>query len=375
MSTSIVIFEKDSDTVEIIKSYLADVEDVVIEQVFTDYNAGIRYVKTNAVDIAIYSVESDVQLSYRMQKRLADYGVKIIALSEDYTTSNIIQALRYGAVDFVSKPVLKKDLISAVSKCCTPNIKVLKKSQIIAIYSNKGGIGKTTIGVNLAVELAKLTRDKVALVDLNFPIGDITTFLDLKPKIGISEIVNNITSDKCDFITDACVKYKDTELYVLAEPQYAEKPNLTQKQLLKLFDGLRNTFSYIIIDMSANIDKFNTFILNSSDIIILPTIINLPLIRSCQRCLDMFDNLEYSKNKVKLVVNRYLENDEITVKDAEKALGRSVYWKLPNNYFTVMSSINKGIPVSQVNENSNITDSFSKLASKIVDDMFEQDLK
>ena len=61
--------------------------------------------------------------------------------------------------------------------------------------------------------------------------------------------------------------------------------------------------------------------------------------------------------------------------DVEKAIKKQVYWKIPNNYYTMMSSINKGIPVSEVNENSNITESFTQLASKITEDMFEQDLK
>ena len=89
----------------------------------------------------------------------------------------------------------------------------------------------------------------------------------------------------------------------------------------------------------------------------------------------MFDNLEFPKDKTKVVINRYLENDEIAIEDVEKTLDKKVYWKIPNNYFTIMSSINKGIPVSEVNENSNITESFTGLASKITEDLFEADLK
>ena len=126
--------------------------------------------------------------------------------------------------------------------------------------------------------------------------------------------------------------------------------------------------------MGTSVDKLNMTILENSDIILLVTIVNLPLIRNCQRCLDLFENLEFPANKTKIIINRYLENDEITVEDVEKALNKNVYWKVPNNYFTIMSSINKGIPVSEVNENSNITESFSQLASKLTDDLFETDI-
>lgn len=375
MDNHLVIFEQDSQTKEVILGYLSEFEDVKLDRVFDDYAEGVKYIKENRPKVVMFSMTSDKNTSLKMIKRISDFGVNIIALSEDYTTSNIIQTLRYGAKDFVSKPVIKKDLFVALVKCCQEDVKVLKKSQIISVFSNKGGVGKTAIATNLAVELTKLTRDKVALVDLNLPIGDVTTFLDIKPTIDISEIINNSQIDNSEFITDACRRYKDTSLYVLAEPPYIEQSRtLTPAQIVKLFDCLRNAFSYIVVDMGTNVDKLNMTILEKSDIILLITIVNLPLIRNCQRCLDLFENLEFPSDKTKVIVNRYLENDEITVEDVENTINKPVYWKVPNNYFTIMSSINKGIPVSEVNENSNITESFTQLASKLTEDMFESDL-
>jgi pilus assembly protein CpaE len=127
--------------------------------------------------------------------------------------------------------------------------------------------------------------------------------------------------------------------------------------------------------MGTNVDKLNMKILEESDVVLLVTVVNLPLIRNCQRCLDLFENLEFPESKIKVLINRYLENDEITVSDVEKTLNKQIYWKIPNNYFTIMSSINKAIPVSEVNENSNITESFTLLASQMADDLFENDLK
>ncbi len=375
MNSSVVIFEKDSSVVKIMQAHLKDFDEVIIDKVYSDYNKGFKYVKENKPKIVLFSITSDRVLCSKMIGKLSEFGINVIALSEDYTTSNIIQTLRWGAKDFVSKPIIKKDLIVAITKCCQDDIKVLKKSQIITIFSNKGGIGKTAIAVNLAYELSKQVRDKVALIDLNLPIGDIPTFLDIRPSIDISEIANNIRQNNFLNISDTCCRYKDSDLYVLAEPLHLEEArNISVNQVKTLFDSLRNNFSYIIVDMGSNVNKLNSAILKHSDRILLTTVVNLPQIRNCQRCLDLFKNIDIPDKNVKIVLNRYLENDEITVDDVEKALNKAVYWKIPNNYFTMMSSINKGIPVSEINENSNITDSFSKLASKIADDMFEQDL-
>ena len=376
MSTNIVIFEQEEQTVDIIKGYLSGLENIDVEQSFADYSEGYRYVREHKSSIVLFSVTQNKELCYKMIKKLFDLGVNVIALSEDYTTSNIIQLLRCGAKDFVSKPVISKDLFLAIVKCTQDDVKVLKKSQIISVFSNKGGVGKTAVATNLAYEFARLTREKVVLVDLNLPIGDVTTFLDIKPIVDISEVVNNADNSDKNLVYEACQQYKDSSLYVLAEPPYIEQSRtLTPAQVVKLFDYLRANFSYIVIDMGTNVDKLNMTILEQSDIILLVTVVNLPLIRNCQRCLDLFSNLEFPDSKVKVIINRYLENDEITVEDVEKTLNKQVYWKIPNNYFTIMSSINKAIPVSEVNENSNITESFTMLASRMADDLFENDLK
>lgn len=373
MVTKLVIFEQEEQTVDIIKGYLSGLENVEVDNSFSDYSEGYRYVRENNIKLVLFSVSQAKDTCYRMIKKLFDIGVNVIAMSEDYTTSNIIQLLRCGAKDFVSKPVISKDLLVAIVKCTQEDVKVLKKSQIISVFSNKGGVGKTAVATNLAYEFARLTREKVVLVDLNLPIGDVTTFLDIKPIVDISEVINN--TDK-NLVFDACQRYKDSSLYVLAEPPYIEQSrNLSPAQIVKLFDYLREKFSYIVIDMGTNVDKLNMSILEQSDIVLLVTVVNLPLIRNCQRCLDLFENLEFPDSKIKIVINRYLENDEITVEDVEKTLNKQVYWKIPNNYFTIMSSINKAIPVSEVNENSNITESFTMLASKMADDLFENDLK
>lgn len=123
--------------------------------------------------------------------------------------------------------------------------------------------------------------------------------------------------------------------------------------------------------MSSNIDPNSLKILDSSDLILFTTIVNIPAIRNTQRCLNLFRSRRYSNDKVKVVLNRCLENDNIKVEDIETALGEKIYWKIPNNYFSIMESINKGLTVSEVNSNSNIANNFKDFAIKISDDIVE----
>ena len=279
--------------------------------------------------------------------------------------------MRIGAREFLTKPMKESEAIMAFTKLrelSLGNLSDNNKCKIISTFSNKGGIGKTAIAVNLALELANLTKEKVALIDLNLQLGDVTTFLDLNPGFDISYVVNNINRVDESFLLSTLEQYKDTSLYVLADPPYLEQAeDITSDQIAKLFDVLKETFSYIIVDTGSSFDGKTITVLDNSDLILLVTIVNLPAIRNCQRCLELFDRLGYSQEKVKIVLNRYMENEEIKTEDVEDVLNKKVYWKIPNNYFTIMSAINKGIPVGMVNEDSNIAHSYRDLAGILSD--------
>ena len=282
--------------------------------------------------------------------------------------------MRLGAREFLPKPIIENDLKRILTVFLQQESQEDDSaSKIITIYSNKGGIGKTTVATNLAVELAKSTRNKVALIDLNLQLGDITSFLNLNPSFDIAYVLRNLLEKKEGAILQAFEQYNDTSLYILSDPNYIEESqSIAPHQIENFFKILKKMFSYIIIDMSSNIDPNSLKILDKSDLILFTTIVNIPAIRNAQRCLNLFRSRRYPKDKVKLLINRYIENDEISAEDIENTIGEKIYWKIPNNYFSIMEAINKGIPVSQVNSNSNIANSFRDLASKLSDDIIEQ---
>ena len=376
MNNKIVILENDKDSAEIIKSYLSEIEGVETDKLFDNYDEGATYSIEAKPHIVLLALSNDIEQSKSMIQKLSSQNINVIVLSANYTTNLVIQTLRAGAKDFLSKPLIKKDFIASINKYNNEDKKIINNSNIISIFSNKGGIGKTAIATNLAVEFARQTREKVVLVDLNLPLGDVTTFINIKPSISITSAVENATHNGAEAVLNACKQYKDTSLYVLAEPIYMEESHtMTPTHIYKLFEYLRESFTYMLVDVGTNIDKMNLKILELSDLILLVSIVNLPLIRNCQRCLDLFNNLGYDENKTKIVINRYLENDEIKTEDVEKVLNQKIYWKIPNNYFAIMSSINKAMPVCELNENSNVTLSFSGLATKLQEDIIAKDLE
>ena len=218
------------------------------------------------------------------------------------------------------------------------------------------------------MEIANLTKEKVALIDLNMQMGDVTTFLNIDPSFDTSYVINNLDRIDESFLLTTLEQYNKTSLYVLADPPDIEQAEIiTSEDISTLINVLRNVFSYIIIDTTSSFDSKTITALDNSDLILLVSIINLPSIRNCQRCFDLFKKLGYSKDKIKLIINRYMEADDIKIEDVEEVLNHKVYFKIPNNYYTIINSINKGIPISDSAPGSNLSKSFKQLASILAD--------
>lgn len=373
--SSVYVLDSKENSREIIKAYLEEIGFVSEIKLFGDYKKGVEEIKTSTKSpIVIIDISESASKYSSIIEDIKLFTTKIIITSTDYSTNTIIKAMRLGAKEFLPKPVIKEDLQRIITVLSQANAEHEDTaSKIITVYSNKGGIGKTTIAANLAAELAKSSRGKVALIDLNLQLGDISTFLNLNPSFDVSYVINNLIDKKEETLLKAFEKYKDTSLYILSDPSYIEQSeSITVQQIENLFKALKKVFPYIIVDMSSNIDPNSLKILDLSDWILFTTIVNIPAIRNAQRCLNLFKSRRYPNDKIKIILNRYMENDEIKVEDIESTLGEKIYWKIPNNYFSIMESINKGITVSEVNANSNIANSFRDLAAKISDDIVEQ---
>jgi len=316
---------------------------------------------TENVDLGIETIE---KISYKNNKCV------ILVSSQNVSTELVLRAMRAGAREFLTKPVMIEDLSTALKKAknLIEGDDGNTMGEIISVFSNKGGIGKTTIAINLALKLAEVTEKRVCLVDLNLQLGDITTFLDVNPSFDISYVVTHLSRIDESFLLSSLEKYKNKELYILADPPNVEQAEeISSDDISSVLGMLKEMFAYVIVDTSSSFDIKTLTCLDVSDTILLISMVNLPSIRNCQRCMDLFHRLEYRTDKIKLIVNRYMDNEEITVEDVEDALGYEVYWRIPNSYFSVMSAINKGVPVSTIAPNSSIDDSFTELAAKLSD--------
>ncbi len=377
---STIILSDNDQTLNVLQLYLREFENLEVLDKFPEYMEIFDTLSSLDKSVLIVDVSdnADAKLEFISDVSANIHNCKVLVLSDNPSVDLIVRVMRAGAKEFLALPLIKSEFVEVLNRLneslfCVP--KKDTKCKIISIFSNKGGIGKTSIASNLALELAKITKENVALLDLNFQLGDITTFMDLKPSFNISYMLENLDKMNEDFLLSTLEKYKNTSLYVLADPPFFKQAaDILPEHITKLLTMLKKTFSYIVVDAESSFDAKNIAALTESDLIFLVTIANLPALRNAQRCLELFERLGFDSSKTQILLNRYMENDEISIEDIESVMNRKVYWKIPNNYFTMMSSINKGIPVSDINPDSNVAQSYKKLALHLTDSFYRTNL-
>lgn len=374
-----VILSDEFSTSEVIKLFAGEFDNLEVCQE-NDYSEAYKKIANyqgKSILLADLSTYKQQKLELILKVTKECKSCKVLALSDNPSVDLIIEIMRAGAKEFVPIPIIKSEFFESVNKLLSEfnETKKTNNCKIISVFSNKGGIGKTSLATNLALELSKITKENIALIDLNFQMGDITTFLDLKPSFNISYMLENLDKINETFLLSTLERYQKTSLYVLADPPYFKQAdNIQPRQITKLFNTLKETFSYIIVDAEASFEGKNIAALDNSDLVLLVSVANLPALRNTQRCLELFEKLGYDKEKVKIIINRYMENDEIKEADVEKVLSKKIYWKIPNNYFAIMTAINKGIPVSEINDSTNIARSYKDLAQYISDNLYKQNM-
>ena len=377
---SVYLSDKDSNTIQLLKMYLAELDYIEVIGEGESLTSNYQDIINLAPSIVIADVSGNFNENYEIAEKIIAKlpSVKIIATASDYSTDIVIRAMRAGIREFLPKPLIKDNLLKSIDKFKNQiqgSNDEENNSKVITVFSNKGGVGRTSLAVNLALELANITKEKVALVDLNMHLGDVTTFLDIKPSFDISYLIKKVDSADEEFMLSTLEQYQNTGMYILADPPYMEEAKKIQPiEVQKMIDKLRTVFPYIVIDTSSAFDNITVTALDNSDLILLVSTINVPSVRNCQRCLDAFDRLGYEEEKTKIIVNRYMENDDIKIEDVEKALDKNIYWRVPNNYYTIMSAINKGQPVSEINNDSNIAKCYRELATDISDNIYKQSI-
>ncbi len=264
-------------------------------------------------------------------------GTQIIIMSVQSEADYLRRAMLAGARDFLMKPFSGDELVEAVRRvhetrpqmpkaivqkqaAVAGHVKpAVREGKIITVFSPKGGIGCTTIAVNVAVSFAEQGR-KTLLVDGSLQFGDVAVMLNLKSPASIVDLIENVADLDHDLISSVLQEH-ESGLKILLAPPRPEMAELVSAEGMKtLLEALRELFDIIVIDTSSSLNDINLALLDNADRIVLITRQDLPSLKNVSRFFDLSQDLEYARAKVILVVNYASKKRTISVKDIEDTL-------------------------------------------------------
>lgn len=363
-----LIVESDQEAVRQIDNLCRQIGSIDVRWKTVSLPSGIEILRKHHPEMAIIGLGRDPASAIASLSAMArDFpGLYLMALSDMADAGTILQAMRAGANDFLHKPVKEIDMRAAAEK-----VFKLKASQketqaglgkILTVFSNKGGNGVTTVVANLADAMTRYHGKKTVVVDLVLSHGDLSMFFNVSPTYSILDLAKNAAKADYDFLHSLLVKHS-SGVYLLAEPPMIEDAGeITAMRVREVLSTLRSMFDIIVIDTPHQFDDRTLTALEMSDTILLVTLLNLPSLKNTQKCLDLFGRIGLRDERVRLVISRYLPSNEIPKEKIEGILKTSVFATIPNDYPTVISSINRGKLLREIGAEKDVTKSFRHLA-------------
>lgn len=286
----------------------------------------------------------------------------------------LLQALRAGAKEFLPQPINKAEAKEALLRFLQrmESLKPLKeakrKGKIIDVLGSKGGVGTTTIAVNLGTSLKELYPNlSIAIIDMNLIFGEIPIFLNLETAFDWGEVAKNISRVDATYLMSILAKHS-SGVYVLPSPTGLDGINVASPEIIeKLLNEMLEVFDFIIVDGGQSLDEISLKILEMADKVLLIAILSLPCLTNVKRLLWTFKKLGFpADEKIKIVINRYHKKSLITPKEAEESIQKEIFWYIPNDYFNTMSAINRGKTISAIAPKEEITKNFMELAKSFL---------
>jgi pilus assembly protein CpaE len=238
---------------------------------------------------------------------------------------------------------------------------------VVAVFSPKGGVGRTTIAVNLAVAAASLGGRRVALMDASFQFGDVGVLLNLNPKNkSIADLASVLEAGEADELDSYVVNHSSGIRVLLAPPSPEQADMITAAHARRVVERLRAEHDLVVIDCPSSFNDATLGILDSADLILTLLSLEITSIKNMRLFLEVAEQLGYGADKIRLVLNRADSTLGIRVADVEHSIGRKVDHTIVSDGRSVVYALNRGVPFFLSNREAQVSQDVLRLATAVV---------
>lgn len=367
--TRVLIVDDIAETRENVRKLLQFEVDIEVAGVAKSGKEGIELSQESDPDVILMDINmpdmDGISATEAIRKKLPH--VQVIILSVQGDQNYMRRAMLAGARDFLTKPPMADELISAIRRAGemaqqerTKSVRArgapasagepigsglsLTQGKVITIYSPKGGTGCTTLAVNLALALHN-EDTRVTLIDGNFQYGDVAVFVNEQGKNTIIDIATRVNELEPDIVEGVMINHAASGIHILAapsRPEYAEK--VSGEQFSQLIEYLRQMYAYVVIDTTPILTDITLAAIDKSDVIVLVTTQDIPSIKNARLFLDLLQTIGIERERVVFSMNKFDKRIAITPERVGDNLKQEVVAVIPLDERVVVPAVNRGIP-------------------------------
>ncbi|MDZ7270030.1 MAG: AAA family ATPase [candidate division KSB1 bacterium] len=365
---SAVIVEPEEASVQLIEEVLNEIgvfDPVVKSPNLTD---GMQQVRTHRPDLLILSgvPNASEALSFLTRAALSLPNMTAFFTADSGSPELLLESMRAGAREYLVRPIDRHELAAAVRRFLNTKVTLglipQKAGKVVSVYGVKGGLGATTIATNLAVHLTSLQKT-VVVMDANFQTGSVAIFLDIQPKISLTDLLRDIDQIDPQSLKRVLPKHQ-SGIYFLPPPKATNGSyKVLPGDLSKMFGLLRQEYDYIVVDLDRFVDETTALFLDETDLLLLVVNLDVPSLVNTNRTLDLLQKLGFDLSKTLLVSNRHASQNEYMLEEFQQLVKRSIDWRIPNHkYGDCVAAVNKGEPFASRDGKSKLNKSLMELA-------------
>lgn len=310
-------------------------------------------------------------LQFAALLRRAWPAVKLVACSASVPPNPqlLLDAMRSGVQDFIAKPVEEatlRELLQRIEKDLHGlETELVANDKLIVIMGAKGGVGATTVAVNLGVQLATFAGKRTALLDFARPLGNAHLLLDLHHRFGIRDSLENLDRLDSHFFAGLLTTHK-TKLELLGGvTQPEEWQDIDVARLDRVVNVAQNSFDIVLVDMGSQFSSEWSAILRMARLILIVAEANVPSLWTLERRLMALQGFGIEANRARIIINRWHKGDDEILNSIEKQISRPVFACFPNDFRKVSQAMNLGTPL-QENPSNILNHRYRQVAGQLV---------
>lgn len=301
-------------------------------------------------DVAIVDGRRDPAEAMTAIERLraASATAAIFVVAAEASPDLILQAMRAGANEFFAWPLQEAPFNEAIARAASrlPTSGARPQAYVLMFLGAKGGVGTTTLAVNCAVDLRRLSGRSTIIVDLKPGIGEVGLFLGVRSRYSLLDALDNVHRLDAEFLRELVGKHK-SGVDILGGSDQFDRPGVSDgpavEEVIRLLSA---QYDFVIIDAGTQLTAFNTAPLFAADAICLVANPDVASVRNTQRVLERIRELGPSPDRIRLLLNRAAEPYPIPPAQIEAALGHPIHQHFPSDYRTVAMALNSGVPLT-----------------------------